>query len=164
MNEDSLFWIAIGSMAAACLAAVAARSLHSFSRHDLEEIAQNRQKPKRFADILHHHDRVALGVEMVVALLVALSVCAGTVWAWQSFAATSSSPWLVFALAAIVLGQILAVLTVWLPWSIARIAAARFLFWTWPLWAVLGRLALPLVWIARAVDALLHRLAGRKPQ
>ncbi len=164
MNVDTLFWIAVGSMVGAWLAAVAARSLHEFSRHDLEEIARRRQKPERFADILRHHDRVALGVEMVVAILVSLAVCAGMLWAWQRFAAADSSPWTLFAVAAIVLGQAIAVVTVWLPWSLARMAAARFLFWSWPLWNFVGHLALPLVWSARGVDLLLHHLVGRKPQ
>jgi CBS domain containing-hemolysin-like protein len=57
-----------------------------------------------------------------------------------------------------------AVVIVWLPWSIARIAAARFLFLSWALWNFLGHLALPLVWSARIVDNVLHRIAGRKPQ
>jgi CBS domain containing-hemolysin-like protein len=151
-------------MLASCLAAIAARSLHEFSRHDLEEIAQRHQKPERFADILRSHDRVALGVEMVVAILLAVTVCGGSLWAWQLSAETELSQWLVFSLTALVLGQIVAVVTVWLPWSIARIAAARFLFSTWPLWSLLGRLALPLVWSARVVDDVLHRIAGRKPQ
>jgi CBS domain containing-hemolysin-like protein len=151
-------------MLAACVAAMAARSLHGFSRHDLEEIAQSRQKPERFADILRHHDRVGLGVEMVVALLLGVTVCAGTLWAWQASAGFDGPPWLVFLLTALVLGQLVAVMTVWLPWSVARIAAARFLFWSWPLWDFVGRLALPLVWSARRVDGLLHRIAGRKPQ
>jgi CBS domain containing-hemolysin-like protein len=164
VNVNALFWITLGSMAASCLAAVAARSLSEFSRHELEEIARTRQKPERFAEILRHHDRVALGVEMVVALLVSLAVCAGTLWAWQASDDWAWSPWLVFALAVIVLGQMIAVATVWIPWSVARISAARFLFWSWPLWNFVGHLALPLVWSARVVDGLLHRLAGRKPQ
>jgi CBS domain containing-hemolysin-like protein len=164
VNADALLWITIGSIVGACLAAVAARSLHEFSRRELEEIAQSRQKPERFADILCHHDRVALGVEMVVAVLVSLSVCAGMMWSWQLAASRGHSGWIVFAIAAVVIGQIIAVVTVWLPWSIARLAAARFLFWSWPLWNSVGRLALPLVWSARVVDGLLHRMAGRKLQ
>jgi CBS domain containing-hemolysin-like protein len=163
MIMDVLFWIMLGAVLGACLAAVAARSLHEFSRHDLEQIAQGRQNPERFADILRHHDRVALGVEMVVAILTALAVCAGTLWAWQWNDRWDGSFWLYFALTALVLGQIVAVVSVWVPWSVARIGAARFLFWSWPLWNFVGRLALPLVGSAQLVDGLLHRLAGRTP-
>jgi CBS domain containing-hemolysin-like protein len=164
LNADALFWIALGGLIASCLAGIAARSLHSFSRHELEEICQAREKPELFADILRHHERVALGVEMVVAILIALTVSAAMLWAWLTIAPADVSPWIVFVLSALVLGQLMAIFTIWLPWSIARIAAAKFLFHTWPLWNMLGRIALPLVWSARVVDAILHRLAGRPRQ
>jgi len=164
VNLDALFWIMIVGMTAACVAAIAVRSLHAFSRHDLEEIARARQKPERFADILRHHDRVGLGVEMVVAMLVAATVCAAMLWLWETLQMPSWPPWLMFLLAVLALGQIVAILTVWLPWSLARIAAAPFLFWTWSLWSALGRLAQPLVWSAQIVDFLLHRLAGQLPR
>ena len=44
VNPDALFWIAIAGAVAACLAAVAARSLREFSRRDLEEICQRRER------------------------------------------------------------------------------------------------------------------------
>jgi CBS domain containing-hemolysin-like protein len=164
LNADALFWIALGGFIASSLAGIAARSLHSFSRHELEELCQAREKPELFADILRHHERVALGVEMVVAILIALTVSAAMLWSWLTIAPADLSPWLVFVLSALVLGQLMAIATIWLPWSIARIAAAKFLFHTWPLWNILGRLALPLVWSARVVDSILHRLAGRPRQ
>jgi CBS domain containing-hemolysin-like protein len=49
-----------------------------------------------------------------------------------------------------------------LPWSIARLAAARFLVYTWPMWSLAGRLLFPLVWLARTTDMLLHRITGRR--
>lgn len=164
MNADALFWIAIVGTVAACLTAIAGRSLREFSRHDLEEICQCRRNPQRFADILRHHDRVALGVEMAVVLFVALTVCAGILWVWQTLPAATTAPWLAFVAAAVVIGQVMAVSMVWLPWSIARIGAARFLYHTWPVCSFLGRLAQPLVSSAHIVDMLLHRLVGRAPQ
>jgi CBS domain containing-hemolysin-like protein len=164
VSPHALFWTALAGLAAADLTAIAARSLHSFSRHDLEEICQLRKAPERFAEILRHHERVALGVEMVVAILVAISICAGTLWIWQITSAAQTQPWLLFGLAAILLGLLVAVTIVWLPWSIARIAAARFLYVSWPLWSFVGQLAQPLVWIAHLVDGALHRLTGRADQ
>ncbi len=163
MNTDVLFWIAIAGFLASCLTAIAARSLHGFSRSELEEICRARQAPELFADILRHHERVALGVEMVVAVLLAVTVAAAALWTSQSITFVDVPPWLAFTLAAAAFGMISVIMLVWIPWSIARIAAARFLYRTWPLWNILGRLALPLVWSARIVDALLHRLAGRTP-
>jgi CBS domain containing-hemolysin-like protein len=164
VNADILFWISLVSLLAACLTAIAARSLHSFSRHELEEIAQLRQNAERFAEILRSHESVALGVEMVVMIIVALSTSAGFVWAWEKFDWANTEPWALFAIAVIVLGQLVGIATVWLPWSVSRIGAARFLYSTWPLWRLVGRLAMPLVWSARAVDALLHRMFGRAEQ
>jgi CBS domain containing-hemolysin-like protein len=164
VNADALLWISIAGTVAACVAAIAARSLHGFSRHDLEEICQQRQQPERFADILRHHDRCALGVEMVAIVLSMAAACAGALWAWHTYASTNASPWPVFLVTAAALGLIASIALVWLPWSIARIAAARFLYHTWPLWNFLGRLAAPLVWNARLVDHVLHRVLGRVPQ
>jgi CBS domain containing-hemolysin-like protein len=163
VNSDALFWIAIASFLASCLAAVAGRSLHVFSRSELEDICQAQQAPERFADILRHHESVALGVEMVVAVLIALAVSAGAVWSHLAFTPDGVSPWLAFAIAVIVMGLLSTASIVWSPWSIARIAAARFLYRTWPIWKALGRLSSPLVWTARMIDSLLHKLAGRKP-
>jgi CBS domain containing-hemolysin-like protein len=160
VSTDVLLWIAIVSLLAACLTAIAARSLHSFSRHELEEICQRRQAPQRFAEIIRHHEPVALGVEMVVMLIVALAIGAACFWTWQRFPLVQSRPWLVLVLTVAVFGQLIGVATVWLPWSVARIGAARFLYATWPLWLFVGRLARPLVWSAHAVDALLQRIFG----
>jgi CBS domain containing-hemolysin-like protein len=157
-------WISIAGFVAACVTAIAARSLHMFSRHELEEICQSRAAPERFADVIRCHDRVALGIEMFVMIFAAIGLCAGIMWVWESFDTAKTRPWLVFIIAAVVLGQLLAVTTVWVPRSIARIASAGFIYWSWPLWSFVGTLAGPLVWAAQSLDALLHRLTGRAPQ
>jgi CBS domain containing-hemolysin-like protein len=161
---DAYFWLSIVGLFAACLTTIAARSLHSFSRHELEEICQSRQSPERFASILREHECVALGAEMFATMFVALSICAGTLWVWRTMPVASDRPWLAFAVTAIVFGQLAAIMTVWLPWSMSRIGSARFLYWSWPLWSVVGRMAAPLVSAAGIVDRLLHRIAGRPPQ
>lgn len=163
MTMDALFWIAVGGAIGSCLAAVAARSLHVFSRSELEEICQSRQAPERFADILRHHESVALGVEMVAAVLMSVTVSAAAVWGWREISLPGAPSWLSRAVVLIVLGLISAAVYVWIPWSVARIAAAKFLYGTWPVWNLLGRIAMPLVWSARIVDSLLHRLFGRRP-
>ena len=164
MTIDALLWISIVSLIVASLAAIAARSLHSFSRHELEEICQRREAPERFAEILHQHESVALGVEMVVMIIVAISIGAGSIWAWHTFEWAQSRPWLLFAITAIVMGQLTGVAVVWLPWSVSRIGAARFIYNGWPLWRFVGRMARPLVWSAYLVDLLLHRILGRGDQ
>jgi CBS domain containing-hemolysin-like protein len=98
---------------------------------------------------------------MIVMILVALSVVTGAIWVWLRFAASSSHPWLVVAIAVLVFGQLVGITAVWLPWSVSRIGAARFLYSSWPLWQMVGRMAKPLVWSAYVVDAVLFRILGR---
>jgi CBS domain containing-hemolysin-like protein len=163
MNADPLFWVAVLGMFAAGLAATAARSLRDFSRRELEELSDRRQNQDRFAEILHNHDRVALGVDMLVACLLTLAVTSASIRSWEHWLPESLSQrlWLLFALV-VALGFISTVATVWLPWSICRVAAAQFLYYSWPIWSLLGRVFLPLVWGARSIDMLLHRATGRK--
>jgi CBS domain containing-hemolysin-like protein len=161
VNADALAWIAVFSLLATCFTAIAARSLHSFSRHELEQICQLREAPEKFAEILKGHETVAIGVEIAAMLLAALFLSTGFLWTWESFATTHSQPWLVFLIAVAVLGMLLSVATVWLPWSIARIGAAQFICSTWPLWRLVGLLTRPLVWCAHGLDTLLFRLLGR---
>jgi CBS domain containing-hemolysin-like protein len=161
VTATACLWLSIIGFAASCIAAIAARSLHTFSRRDLEAISQARQNPERFADIIHGHDRVAIGVEMLVMALAALATCAGMSWLWLT---VESLNWLGFLLFALALGQIAAVTTIWLPWSISRLGSSRFLYATWPLWSVVGTLAAPLVSAASLMDTMLHRATGRERQ
>ena len=120
-----------------------------FRDHELEEICQAARTPERFADILRHHERVALGVEMVVHAVRRLShlapACCGS---GKPCAATLRSLGSRLLIAAIVLGLLAAITTVWLPWSIARIGAARFLYSPGRCGTFVGTLAAPLVWAA----------------
>jgi CBS domain containing-hemolysin-like protein len=156
-------WISIAGFLLACFAAIAARSLHSFSRSELEQLCQSRLTPDRFSDIIRCHERVALGVEMLVPILATLGIGAGMLWTWESFASTAASLWAPFVVAVVVLGQIAAISTVWLPWSFSRIGSSRFLYATWPVWNIVGKLAGPLAWAAGVLDAVLHRVTGTSP-
>ena len=81
-----LLCLAIGSCVASALAAIAARALREFSRHNLQEICERRQKLDRFGEIVRDHDRVALGLEVFVVLATTLAVAAGSYWAWTETA------------------------------------------------------------------------------
>jgi CBS domain containing-hemolysin-like protein len=161
MNADTFAWISIVGLLATAFAAIAARSLHSFSRHELEQISQQRETPEKFAEILRCHETVALGVEIVTMLLAGLSMAAGSLWLWQTLAAEHARPWLMFIISAAVLGLLLGVATIWLPWSVARIGAAHFIYSSWGLWKFVGRIVTPLVWCAHGADAVLFRILGR---
>jgi CBS domain containing-hemolysin-like protein len=163
MNLDVVFWLAIIGIFAAGIAATASRTLRDFSRRELEELSERGQNPDRFADILHHHERVALGVDMLIACLAALGVACSAIWSWESWRPDSAAQsWWLLAAVVVALGLILAIALVWLPWSICRVASAQFLYHTWPVWRLAGQVFYPLVFCARAVDMLLHRATGRK--
>ena len=164
MSQDAYFWLTIVSAMVSCFAAIGARTLREFSRHDLQEICQRRQDPNRFSDILRHHDRVALGVEMVVVFAATLAVAAGSLWGYTRLTDTPPPGGLTLLVCFLVLGLVLAAATVWLPWSIARLGAAKFLYHTWLVWWLLSRVTAPLVWTAHVLDMLLHRIAGRTLQ
>jgi CBS domain containing-hemolysin-like protein len=168
VNGDALLWLSVVSVLASSLAATAARALREFSRHDLQEICERRQKLDRFGDIVRTHEQVALGVEMLVVLAVTLAAVTGGLWAWHRWALHEVVwpdvvwPKLLGIVAATAL--MLAALVVCLPWSLARVGAERFLYHTWPCWRLMSSAVYPLAWCARGVDTLLHRLAGREPQ
>lgn len=162
MNLDAIFWIAMASTGAAGLTSLAARSLREFSRRDLEEICERRQNLMRFRDILHQHERVALTAEFVLVLLLSTAIGTASVWyASGPAAAVAANLWSRMGFFVAATAAVLLVIVAWLPWSIARLGGAAFLFFTWPLWSALAQLCYPLVWLARALDTLLHRLAGR---
>jgi CBS domain containing-hemolysin-like protein len=165
---DALLWLALVSVCASCLAATGARALRDFSRHDLQEICDRRQQLDRFGDVVRSHEQVALGVEAMMVLAITTAATSGGLWAWQRFAvdeiASPAAYWVSLLGITLTGALVLAVATVCLPWSIARVGAERFLYHTWTCWRLVHRLAYPLIWFARGVDMLLHRLAGRAPQ
>jgi CBS domain containing-hemolysin-like protein len=161
---DALLWLSIASALASCLVAVGARTLREYSRHDLEELCERTGKQELFRNILRDDDRVALGVQMFLVLGATVTVAAGALAVMMWLELTAAAPPLTFAATVLGMALPLMLLLVCLPWSVSRIGAANFLYHTWPLWRALNVLALPLVWCARLVDAVIHRLAGRNYQ
>jgi CBS domain containing-hemolysin-like protein len=159
-----MLWLTIASALVSCFTAIGARALREYSRHDLQEICHRRRKPNRFGEILRSHDRVALGVEMVVVLAVALAVTAGSLWGSQRYAGGQPMPWWLPLAIAALSGLVVIVGVVWIPWTMSRVGGAAFLFHTWPFWKLLSSLVQPLVWCARGADLVLHRMAGLSPQ
>ncbi len=165
MNVDLLFWLAIVATLAACMTEIASRSLRDFSRRELEEICERRQNPERFAAILHGHDRLALSSDMMTVVLLTAACVSAVVWFLETYwpvAGPDLWPWLAAMFA--VLGLVLMAAVVWLPWALSRVAAAPFLYYTWPIWSLVGRIFYPFLWVARGIDMLLQRITGRKSQ
>jgi CBS domain containing-hemolysin-like protein len=157
--------MAVGAACIVCLAATAARSLIEFSPHELQELAERRRAAGRLGQILRQRNEVGLTLATVQVAAIAAFVLGAAVWGrarWQDAQPPADWPWL----ASGAVGAILLLLAaaIWLPWSIARLWADPFLYYTWPLWRAMAWLLLPLVAAARFLDTVLHRLAGRLEQ
>ena len=162
MNPELLFWLSAGSLVSTGLVSLGYRALREFSRRDLEEICRRHGEPDRFGDILQHHDDVALGVEIIGNLAAAFGLVTGAAWAGTEWGYSIHESTLAATLTALGLGLILIMLRTWAPWAGARLFAEGFLYHTWPLWRMLAAATMPLSVGARLLDALLHRMAGRK--
>lgn len=160
VSADALYWLAVAGFAASLVGAIGARALRDFSRHRLEEICAARQTLDRFGEIVSHHDDVGFGVEMFVALATAVFAVAGGVFAWERYV-TEAAAWPEVLAIVASIALISALATVGLPWVVGRMAAERVLYFGWPCWLWIGRLMLPLVWLAQGMDAVLRRLTGR---
>ena len=77
---------------------------------------------------------------MLAVVLLTLAIVCISVWCSQYFSlANRPSAWQTLAVFTAATGFLLILAIVCLPWSISRIAAAQFLYHTWPVWSMLGR-------------------------
>ena len=169
MNDHAFVWLLAGGLAATCFAAIGARALREFSRHELEELCRRRNAREVFGEILRLHERLARGIENLVVFAAAVLIVAGTLWFHGVADRTASdslwqSPWVFLSVAGVLAGIVLSAIMLWIPWAVVRLWAEPFLFRTWTVWKVTGRLAAPLVWASQLFDVVLHRVAGRTPE
>ena len=140
-----MFWLALAGLLLTCLAAIGARSLAEFSPHELKEICRRRKTPDRLGQILRRRDQ-------------------GAFWIWVQWQAEGPPGWALRASWLAAGAVALLAVEIWIPWSVVRLWAAPFLYHTWTLWLGVSFLLAPLVLLARFVDAVVHRLAGRTPE
>jgi CBS domain containing-hemolysin-like protein len=154
---DLACWLAAASLVVTCLAAIGARSLAGFSPHELKEICRRRGAPNRLGQILRTRYQVTLAAETLQVVATATFIAAGMFWIWDTVGQPGGA-----LLASSVAGGAAALLAaeIWIPWAVARLWAAPFLYYTWSGWRAVGFALAPLVLAARFVDVVLHRLAG----
>jgi len=166
-SAETLSWLlglAIAGAIVTCLAAVGARSLAKFSPHELKEVCRRHNSQDRLGVILRRHEQVALAAETLQVIATAIFIGAGMFWAWGE-SHGDGPPNLVLLSTTVVVGAVvLLAVEIWIPWAVARLWAEPFLYYTWSAWQLISYLLLPLVLVARFVDTLLHRLAGRTPE
>lgn len=167
MDEGGIAWLA-GS--AALVLAMAARtavgSLVVYSRSRLEEICSRRGREDRLGEILRHDDAVAVAVDSLGVLSVAvLLILAGSGLREMLVPGPKqldAIPFVVRFLGVLIgLGGGLLATLVWIPRSIANVWAEPFLFYFWPVLEALRKVLAPLLAVADAWDLIVRRLAGR---
>ncbi len=160
MSPQLAFWLSATGLVVTSMAAIAARSLAEFAPHELKEICHRRKSPERLGQILRGRDQAALAAETLrVAAAVVFVAGALRIWVGPSLDAGAGALVLIASVAAG--AMVLLAVELWVPWAVARLWAAPFLYHTWRIWRAAGFALGPLVLAARFVDALLHRLAGR---
>jgi CBS domain containing-hemolysin-like protein len=157
VNQLLPLWIAIAAAAATCLAAVAGRAIGRFSPSEIKELG-GRHGHDRTGEMLKHRDRVAVAIDTLQLAATVVFTLAAAAWLLNRWSGDGGTNLVASCFAACLL---LALAEVWLPWAIARLWANPFLYHTWPLWRLVAALLAPLGWLARFVDTVIHRLAGR---
>ena len=155
----ALFLLFLIGLVLSTLGATAAQVLHDFSRHELEEYCRVHQRTHWFDRIMANREQLALGAESLQMLSIALSTLCGLAWILgeRPFASLSAANFVsLIALCTIVL----LVCNSWIPWGVARLGAAPFLFHTWRLWWLVSTIVSPLTFGFKIVTAFLRRVAG----
>ncbi len=160
MTPTTLILIAAIALGIAALAAIGAVALARFSPAELEDFCRKQKMPSRLGHILRWREQVTLAAQSLRTIAVAVAVAAGSIAILRH---VQEHGFALGTVATSVLAGVALLLAanLWLPWSIARLWAEPFLFFTWPtLWGI-SFIFVPLVLAANIVDVALHRLAGR---
>jgi CBS domain containing-hemolysin-like protein len=158
---DPLLGVALVCAVLVCFLSIGIRVLRGFSRHDLRELCEAREVPDLFSSVLRSHDRVALGLDMLVALATAIFVVSATAWSWHRQGHQLPINWLAAIGHAAGWGLVLILIRVAVPWTTSRLFSAHLLFYCWPVFHLFGYLSAPIVLLTQMADSLLHRIAGR---
>ena len=161
MTLDPLLWVAIISAALVCFFSIGTRVLRGFSRHNLKELCEKRNDDELFSEVLRSHDRVALGLDVLVVLATTAFIVAASAWIWIQDNQVPPSSWTTVLAQALVLGLILVFIRVAVPWTASRLFSAHVLYYCWPLFGLLALVASPIVGFAQLLDTVLHRVFGR---
>lgn len=155
------WWLALSALSITAFCALGAKSLRSFSRRELAEICRRRKAEGRLADILLHHERVALAIESLQLIATAVFIGGAITAMWTDRGEIPHTGQLL--LWGTIGGLILLLVVLWLPVTFARLWAEPFLFATWRIWQAVAVPIAPLVIGARMIDVLGHRLVGKEP-
>ncbi|WP_437226702.1 hemolysin family protein [Planctomicrobium sp. SH661] len=133
-------------------------SLRNFLRSRLAYLCRVRGNETRFGLILRD-DELALQVCELAKLttLVTSLMLATDARNWPSEPASHRQFWFDLVTALVITWLAIRVI----PWSISRVAAESVLYRCWPLIQILIPVVRPILVVARWIDTLMHRVAGR---
>ncbi|MGD9647151.1 MAG: hemolysin family protein [Pirellulales bacterium] len=152
-------WLALGSLIAASLTAVAVRALRAATKHEIDRGAAHLGQATLADDVQQHRNEVSLMADTLVCLLTSLFGLSFGVFLLGHGWLTAGR-WPLGILFAVV-GMLLALaLVVWLPAAFTPHWAAPFLLRTWGVWRLLLNLFAPGLALARGVAWLAKRLWG----
>lgn len=161
MTPDPLLWVAIASAALVSFFSIGTRVLRGFSRHDLRELCEKRNDVDLFGEVLRSHDRVALGLDVLVVLATTSFIVSSSAWLVEQAGRELNITWYTAVGYSLLLGLVLVFIRVALPWTTSRLFSAHVLFHCWPLFGFLAVVVSPLVGFAQLMDTVLHRIFGR---
>ncbi len=151
------FWSALGCDA-----------LRDFSYSRLQELCETHGVPERFGKVLKEQGPALLVLEFVLtSVTLALSglICIWIGWPIVADGLMTQRIGWTFVLQYAAFALLIFFFADVLPWTIARVAAERFLYHWWPVIELLQALLRPGLWIANQLDRYAHRVAGRaEPQ
>jgi len=158
-----LIWLCFFSLAAACLAAVAAHALRDFSRGLLRECLERRNQLPRYDEILEHHRGAALGAESLRLIATAVAVLAASPFLLATPADQTTGFTEFLIVISKMFGTVIALwlVIVWLPIAAARVSGEAFIARTWPIWRLGATLLAPSIAGTDRMEGVLHRMTGR---
>jgi putative hemolysin len=173
MNSSLNYWLmGIGFL----MTTAGAMGIHVFSRFnggELERYCRLRRNRERFGEILDQHEQVTTSA-YYVHLLGLCALLPGSAWWIAASQASSQSSdsvgWTMVGWTMVLWQVVLALLGLllilgvssWLPRAVARAAPASFIYYTWPLWKIIGSLISPLAAIGSLFEAVGFRLRDEK--
>lgn len=164
MSVGLLLALAFGGLLLTAFTATGVHVFHEFSHYELEQYCRRKNQARRFDQIVTWHEKWTLAAEGLRALGATLTVLAGSIALFQ-LGRVDERVYSGQFIAALLLGTLLLLVTTsWIPWAVARLWSAPFLFHTWRIWFVSGRLAWPLTIGVGVVVAFFRRMAGDSGQ
>ena len=147
--------------AIATFAGIGARVLESFHQHEWEDYCRRLGRQDVMDRILQALDRKALAAESLQWIATVTSLACATAAFWTEIDPRAAGGPTRFVLASLFAIALLLIFGSAVPWTVQRLGAIPFLFYTSRFWVLLSALGWPL-WIGlEAVERLGRRLAAQ---